>query len=156
MGVYSRASKARPFDLPGLLSWGKSADQHHDRRRLSIFRGYRTNSFKRYGCATGKERNLAMVFVEMRLNSLDLLSHMADMRIWLDRNCVNDTGFSYKDDFDRVLARVAFNRQSEAEAFAARFAGRVIFGNQPIAWPIRSTAAHGSATDRHDSDQVRG
>ncbi|MGO8921129.1 MAG: hypothetical protein ACLQJR_35030 [Stellaceae bacterium] len=67
-----------------------------------------------------------MVFVEVRLNSLDLLRHMADMRIWLDRNSVDTAGFSYREHVDCARARVAFNRNTEAEAFAAYFAGRVI------------------------------
>jgi hypothetical protein len=68
----------------------------------------------------------AMVFVELRLNSLDLSSHMAEMRIWLDRNCVDTVGFSYREQVDHALARIVFTAKAAAEAFAARFAGHVI------------------------------
>jgi hypothetical protein len=67
-----------------------------------------------------------MIFVEVRLNSFDLLSHLADMRSWLDRNGIDTTGFSYREQIDRMLARVAFKTAAGAEAFAARFAGRVV------------------------------
>ncbi len=67
-----------------------------------------------------------MVFVEVRLSSLDLSSHMADMRVWLDRNCVDSAGFSYREHIDRATARVAFKMRAQAEAFAARFSGRIV------------------------------
>ncbi len=63
-----------------------------------------------------------MVFVEVRLSSLDLLGHMAEMRIWLDSNRVDTAGFSYREHIDRARARVAFKVTAEAEAFAAHFA----------------------------------
>lgn len=66
-----------------------------------------------------------MFFVQVRLNSLDLLAHMSQMRIWLDANGVETAGFSYRELIDRTIARVAFKARTEAEAFAARFAGRV-------------------------------
>jgi len=67
-----------------------------------------------------------MMFVEMQLNSLDLLSHMAEMRVWLDSKSINTVGFSYEEDIDRAIARVVFNMRVEAEAFAARFSGRIV------------------------------
>ena len=72
-----------------------------------------------------------MVFVELRLSLLDLLGDMADMRIWLDRYRVDSSGFSCLDHPDGMLAHVAFKKQSEAEAFAARFAGRVVSSAGP-------------------------
>lgn len=67
-----------------------------------------------------------MVFVELRLNSLDLLSHMADMRVWLDSKSIGTAGFSYTEHVDHATARVAFRAAVEAEAFANRFSGRII------------------------------
>jgi hypothetical protein len=67
-----------------------------------------------------------VVFVELRLNSLDLLSHMADMRVWLDRNGVESAGFSYEEHIDCATARVAFEMRAQAEAFAAAFSGRIV------------------------------
>jgi hypothetical protein len=67
-----------------------------------------------------------MVFVELRLNSLALLSNMADMRVWLYGQCIDTAGFSYREHIDRATARVAFKMQAQAEAFAARFSGRIV------------------------------
>jgi len=67
-----------------------------------------------------------MVLVEIRLKPLDLLRYMADMRVWLDRNGVDAAGFSYSEQNDGAIARLAFMARTEAEAFAARFAGRLI------------------------------
>lgn len=68
-----------------------------------------------------------MVFVEVRLHPMDLLSHMADMRIWLDSKVINAAGFSYN-----ASACLAFREAADAEAFAARFSGRVT-GRAPSA-----------------------
>lgn len=67
-----------------------------------------------------------MTFVEMHLNSLDLLSHMAEMRVWLDSKSIDTAGFSYEEHIDRAIARVVFKMRAEAEAFAARFSGRIV------------------------------
>ena len=67
-----------------------------------------------------------MVFVRVKLNSSDLQSHMADMRVWLDGNRVETAGFSYRQYSHRAIARLAFPMTSEAKAFATRFAGRVV------------------------------
>jgi hypothetical protein len=67
-----------------------------------------------------------MFFVQVRMNSLDLSHDMGQMRMWLDANRIDTTGFSYRELIDRAIARVAFKARTEAEAFAARFAGRVI------------------------------
>jgi hypothetical protein len=66
-----------------------------------------------------------MMFVEMQLNSLNLLSHMAEMRVWLDSKSIDTVRFSYEEDIDRAIAGVVFKRV-EAEAFAARFSGRIV------------------------------
>jgi hypothetical protein len=78
-----------------------------------------------------------MVFVEVRLNSLDLPSDLADMRTWLDKNGVDTAGFSYREQVDRMLARIAFRTKAGAEAFAARFAGRVVSDIAPSLGPNR-------------------
>ena len=67
-----------------------------------------------------------MMFVEMQLNSLDLLSHMAEMRVWLDSRSVDIARFSYQKHIDRATARVVFRTRAEAEAFAARFSARIV------------------------------
>lgn len=72
-----------------------------------------------------------MMLVEIRLKPLDLLRYMADMRVWLDRNGVDAAGFSYSEQNDGAIARLAFTARTEAEAFAARFAGRIIIDMAP-------------------------
>ena len=67
-----------------------------------------------------------MVFVEVWLNSLDLSSDVADMRAWLEKNSADTLAFSYREQVDRLLARIAFHTKAGADAFAARFAGRVV------------------------------
>ena len=62
----------------------------------------------------------------MPLNSLDLLSHMAEMRVWLDSKSIDIARFSYEEHTDRATASVVFNTRTEAEAFAARFSGRIV------------------------------
>ena len=67
-----------------------------------------------------------MVVVEARLNSLDLPSLMAEMRVWLDDHDIDTAGFSYGEYIDRATARIAFRMRVQAAAFAARFSGRVV------------------------------
>ena len=67
-----------------------------------------------------------MMFVEMRLNALELLSHMGEMRAWLDSKSIDTAGFSYEEHSDRATARVVFKMRPEAEAFAVRFSGRIV------------------------------
>jgi hypothetical protein len=126
-----RATRLRSRLRLGLLEYGRSreisAPAACEQPRLSIFRGCHDNSFELY-CGQLGGRGHAMVFVEVRLNSLDLENHMADMRMWLDRNRIETAGFSYKEYIDRVLAHLAFNVTVQAEAFADRFGGRVISG----------------------------
>jgi hypothetical protein len=72
-----------------------------------------------------------MVVVEVRLKPMDLASHMAEMRAWLDTHRVDTAGFSYREQVERAIARLAFDRKGEAVAFAARFAGRVVSDSVP-------------------------
>jgi hypothetical protein len=69
---------------------------------------------------------MQMVFVKVRVNPSDLLSHMADMRVWLDSKHIGTAGFSYNQRIAHATARVAFKATADAEAFAARFSGRII------------------------------
>jgi hypothetical protein len=89
-----------------------------------------------------------MVFVEVWLDSSDLPSDLADMRTWLDKNAVDTTGFSYREQVDRILARIAFRTKAGAEAFAACFAGRVVSDIAPSPGRNRFVAAHDPAIDR--------
>jgi hypothetical protein len=86
-----------------------------------------------------------MVFVELRLNSLDLLSYMADMRVWLDGHCIETAGFSYREHIDRATARVAFKMRAQAEAFAARFSGRIVHSTS-MGYRNRFAAGRGAAS----------
>jgi hypothetical protein len=92
-----------------------------------------------------------MVFVEVRLNSLDLPGDVAEMRAWLDNNAVDTAGFYYREQVDRMLARIAFRAKAGAEAFAARFAGRVVSDIAPSLGPNRFVAAHHSAINRGEA-----
>ena len=74
-----------------------------------------------------------MFFVDLRLPPRDLATQMSDMRVWLDRHKVETSGFLVKG----AMARLAFRASRHAEAFAARFAGRII-PNPPN--PIRGAA----------------
>ena len=76
-----------------------------------------------------------MLVVEVRLNSLDLASLMAEMRVWLDGHDINTAGFSYREHIDRATAGIAFKMRAQAEAFAARFSGRVVHST-PLAVEI--------------------
>ena len=65
------------------------------------------------------------MFLEMQLNSLDPLNHMAEMRVWLDSKSIDIARLSYEEHTHRATASVVFNMRTEAEAFAARFSGRI-------------------------------
>jgi len=65
----------------------------------------------------------------VRLNSLDLLAHMSQMRIWLDAKRIEPTGFSYSEPIDCAVARVAFKAEMEPGEFAARFDGTLFQPN---------------------------
>jgi hypothetical protein len=92
-----------------------------------------------------------MLFVEARLNTLDLLNHVADMRGWLERNGAGAAGFSYREYADRLLVRVAFKTKAAADGLAACFAGRVISDLAPSPAQAAPAADHGIAIDRRDS-----
>ena len=51
---------------------------------------------------------------------------MSDIRVWLDGHRVETSGFSYEEGSDCAVARLVFRVKPEAEAFAGRFAGRLI------------------------------
>jgi len=99
--------------------------------------------------------------VEVRLNPLDLSSHMTDMRVWLDSHGVDGTGFSYAEHIHGATARVSFNMQAQAEAFAARFSGRIVhstlavveIGTPMAALPLPVVGVV-SAVSRHDKESL--
>lgn len=80
-----------------------------------------------------------MFFVDLWLSPRDLATRMSEMRIWLDGHKVEASGFLV----NGAIIRLAFSASQHAEAFAARFAGRVIPDT-----PIR----HGAP--RPDRDQT--
>jgi|GEM_PF-883055 hypothetical protein len=63
--------------------------------------------------------------VEIRLSRQELSDLMAMMRMWLDEHRVEPSAFTSHDVEGGVLVRIEFPRTSEAEAFAARFGGRL-------------------------------
>ena len=65
-----------------------------------------------------------MFTVALQLPPDDLACHMSDIRVWLDGHRVETSGFSYEEGSD--CARLVFRVKPEAEAFAGRFAGRLI------------------------------
>ena len=85
-----------------------------------------------------------MLVVEVKLNSLDLASLMAEMRVWLDGHDINTAGFSYREHIDRATAGIAFKMRAQAEAFAARFSGRIVHRTPPaveIGTPLAKVSA---------------
>ena len=68
-----------------------------------------------------------MFFVDLRLPPRDLAARMNDMRMWLDRHEIETADFVVKG----ATARLAFRVSENAEAFATRFAGRIVL-NPPI------------------------
>jgi hypothetical protein len=65
-----------------------------------------------------------MSAVELRLSPGDLPREMGAMRIWLDQNRFEPSGFSCRDFDDEVLVSLEFKIASQAVAFAERFGGR--------------------------------
>jgi hypothetical protein len=63
--------------------------------------------------------------VEMDLRPSELSGAMAEMRIWLDERRFEPSIFCCRRDGAGFLVRVDFKVAGEAEAFAARFSGRI-------------------------------
>jgi hypothetical protein len=62
--------------------------------------------------------------VEIRLNQHELPRQMGAMRIWLDEQGYESSGFSCSDIEDGIQVRLVFRAASQAQAFAERFGGR--------------------------------
>ena len=62
--------------------------------------------------------------VEIRLPHHELSMQMGAMRIWLDAQGYESSGFSCNDAEDGVQIRLFFKAASQAQAFAERFGGR--------------------------------
>jgi hypothetical protein len=65
-----------------------------------------------------------MSAVELRLSPSDLPREMGAMRVWLDQNRFEPSGFSCRDVDDGVLVSLEFKIAHQAVAFAERFGGR--------------------------------
>jgi hypothetical protein len=63
--------------------------------------------------------------VEIRMSRQELSERMAMMRMWLDEHRFEPSTFSSRDVENGVLVRIEFKEAREAEAFAARFDGRL-------------------------------
>jgi hypothetical protein len=87
--------------------------------RASTFRACRSNRLTLR--VDNSERSPAMVFVEVRVHPIQPVSHMATLRIWLASKDIDTAGFTHN-----ATARLAFRAETEAEAIAARFSGRVM------------------------------
>ena len=62
--------------------------------------------------------------VEIRLNQNELPGKMGAMRVWLDEQGYESSGFSCSDSEDGIQVRLVFRAASQAQAFAERFGGR--------------------------------
>lgn len=72
--------------------------------------------------------------VELRLSPSDLSREMGAMRVWLDQNRFELSGFSCRDVDDGLLVSLEFKIACQAVAFAERFGGRADAGSElPIA-----------------------
>jgi hypothetical protein len=63
--------------------------------------------------------------VEIRVSRRELSERMAMMRMWLDERRYEPSTFSCRDVEEDVLVRIEFKVAGEAQAFAARFDGRL-------------------------------
>lgn len=63
-----------------------------------------------------------MTTVLVCISAEDFIATMAAMREWLDRHRFEAAAFTYNRNGDTVAVRVGFKAETEAAAFAARFA----------------------------------
>jgi hypothetical protein len=70
--------------------------------------------------------------VEIRLNQSDLSSEMGAMRVWLDEQGYESSGFSCSDDSAALHIRVLFKAAYQAQEFAERFGGRAVGSEGPL------------------------
>ncbi|MFL5265031.1 MAG: hypothetical protein ACJ8AH_00320 [Stellaceae bacterium] len=62
--------------------------------------------------------------VEIRLEPNELPGQMGAMRVWLDEQGYESSGFSCSDGEHGMQVRLLFKAASQAQAFAERFGGR--------------------------------
>jgi len=67
-----------------------------------------------------------MSAVKIRLHPSELSREMGAMRVWLDHQRFEPSGFSCRDGDDGLHVCLEFKRPEEAQAFAERFGGRAI------------------------------
>jgi len=70
--------------------------------------------------------------VEIRLNQKELPNQMGAMRVWLDEQGYESSGFSCSDGDDGIQVRLLFKAASQAQAFAERFGGRTTAERQLV------------------------
>lgn len=75
--------------------------------------------------------------VEIRLPHHELSMQMGAMRVWLDAQGYESSGFSCNDAEDGVQVRLLFKAVSQALAFAERFGGRAAEAEGLTARPDR-------------------
>lgn len=104
-----------------------------------------------------------MLFVDLWLPPHDLAAQMGYMRTWLDRHRIEASGFSLEDS----VARVAFRKKLQADAFALQFGGQVfpiahepgnggVSETLPIVAPLPTSAVALAAASRESSLSVSG
>ena len=64
-----------------------------------------------------------MLIIVVRLPAVDLAERMTAMRLWLDDHRYEPSTFTYSEDRQNVLIRVAFKIDDEAAAFSMQFNG---------------------------------
>lgn len=75
---------------------------------------------------TKKPMESTLVYTaEVRLVGIDLSSALSDMRTWLDHNRCEPDGFRHFAGDGAVKFLVDFKSESEAQAFAKAFGGRI-------------------------------
>ena len=79
--------------------------------------------------------------VEIELPSRELSRQMAMMRVWLDERRCQPSGFNCREAAQGVLVQVDFKVAVDAEAFAARFGGRIGAPLPPYLEPELSSSA---------------
>ena len=89
-----------------------------------------------------------MFLVNVSVGPRDLAAQMGDMRIWLDGRQIETADFFVKG----AIARLAFRASQNAEAFAARFAGRIV-PDPPIRFRERRAGRNDTSAPRGDQQR---
>jgi hypothetical protein len=107
---------------------------------LTKLKARKAGQWKDHGASVQKER-IMLHRVEIRRFHKDLVSLLVEMRIWLDRHHVRETGFEHSLGGPGMTVRVSFNAEPQAEAFAQAFGGRLRRGANPggtALWDVAS------------------